>query len=114
MCEIYESNLSTVIIRNTCCDVTFSHTACTRKQPHRRAEQKASTKQTSLTQPISEKKRKNKMFQSDTFKAPEVANISWNTIRNGSLKYFFKLCCNHSFYPSRHYDNVIENMYTAR
>jgi len=55
MCEIYESNWSTVIIRNTCCDVTFSHTACTRKQPYRRVEQKASTKQTSLTEPISEK-----------------------------------------------------------
>jgi len=51
-------NWSTVIIRNTCCDVTFSHTACTRKQPQGRAEQKASTNQTSLTETISEKKRK--------------------------------------------------------
>jgi hypothetical protein len=35
------------------------------------------------------KREKIKKFQSDTFKAPAVANIPWNTIRNGSLKYFF-------------------------
>jgi hypothetical protein len=111
VCETYKSNWSTVIIRNTCCDVTFSHTTCTRKQPHRRAEQKASTNQTSLTQPISEKKRKNR--KSDTFKAPAVANIPWNTIRDGSLKYVWKNAATNSFYPSRHYD-VIENTYIVR
>jgi hypothetical protein len=39
-------------------------------------------------------KKREKKFQSDTFKAPAVANIPWNTIRNGSLKYFLEKCCN--------------------
>jgi hypothetical protein len=68
-----------------------------------------------MIEPTSEKKRKSKKFQSATFKAPAVANVPWNTIRNGSLKYFFwKNAAINSFYPSCHYDNVIEKMHIVR
>lgn len=54
------------------------------------------------------------MFQSDTFKAPAVANIPWNTMRNKCSKYFWNNAATKLFYPSHRYDNVIENMHIVR
>jgi hypothetical protein len=57
-----------------------------------KAEEKANTKQTLLTQPIT---RKRNQFYSDMCKVLAAKNICWNAIENRSLKHFLeKKFCN--------------------